>query len=138
VFWRITGLALPSNPWYLLGDAIKGAAAQNLQVNENTFIETRQWLSFSETTRAACNIVINSGENRNGRAEYIDFNAFYNSPLYSTQTPHQSRNFPNADAAKNTSLCIGLMKWSNPTQICVPNASTGTESPHANLCQSGS
>jgi hypothetical protein len=124
----------------LSGRAITCYEGDNHELYFNTFIDSAIYATIGSSaarTDFQCNVVITGSEPGGALAAdaVADYNAYYDA--VAIEDGEHDLGFATAAEARNEDLCFTIKRWTDPSEYCVPNGHTTSESPHLGLCSSG-
>jgi len=107
----------------------------------NTIIDADVWFDFGGATNndVKCNVIIDSGGIRSytGNGTQVDYNAFYNTSLFTTGSVATNISYQSASDTKNIDYCFMRKLITGPEQFCIPYARPiSSVSPHDKTCDS--
>jgi hypothetical protein len=121
------------------GAAIRDLAGAADEYYLNTIVGAQSYISTGPESAARdfrCNVMIDAGIHSGEwpADSQADYNAFYATAPLSMEQPSHDLVSPSAASAGNTPYCFHVRPWTEPQQVCVPDARSTTASPHYRRC----
>lgn len=112
-----------------------------VEVYLNTVVDCPYWFRNgpeADYNDVRCNVAIDSGGRPYGvewgTESTADYNFFYNTDPYATETPDHSLVFETAGEAAHETYCFQRRKWTGPEEFCIPDGAPTDASPHRLAC----